>query len=141
MDELDRICGYKNKPIHIVIIKEKRAWLESIANWALRCDWFSSWDDVLTNMPKLEADYSSYVSFWQKMEVANPDRVWVISFKSLMDNQLDLIEGLQARNLGAPKSAEVFRVSEVPMSPAVRNKQISMHQIDSYFEARSDNLM
>jgi hypothetical protein len=86
LDEINTICKYPSNLHHFVTIKKKEQWIVSILNWGFRCNWFSSVDNAIENVPVFSIDYDNYYNFWRSLKASNPSRISLVSIESIMSD-------------------------------------------------------
>lgn len=129
VDELDAVCALGDQPLHLVLLKERIAWLTSMANWGLNVGWFADKPDALAAIGRLAADYDAYAAFWQGLARAAPDRVMLAQLDTLLSDPAALEAQLAEAGLILKAPGEPLRVDEVPRSPADRAKIVTREEV------------
>ena len=127
--ELNKLAKYPKNTKHIVIYKSKNNAIVSILNWGIKCKWFRSKKDALSNLKNFMDDYEEYLKFWKKMKKINPEHVELIQYEKL-NNQTKIIS-FSLNNLGLKikKINENLSFNEIPQSPLSRKNHISLDDI------------
>lgn len=128
IDEMDAICDLSDRPVHIVLSKERIPWLASIANWGLNVGWFDQKSMSLSALGCLATDYDAYTAFWQAMAAQHEDRVMLITYNELMEETGKLQARLETYGLASHGGDEDFSVNEVPRSPT--NRAVVVNESD-----------
>lgn len=129
IDQLNSICGYPSDTKHIVIKKGHNDAVVSLANWGLRCEWFSSKEEAIDSLYIISNDYHAYYDFWGRMQNDAPTKVVIVKFEELLDNAVVLKDALSVIGINVTGFPDNFVFDEVPMSPKERSRIISLDDL------------
>lgn len=134
LDEVHAIAGYAATCRHIVIRKHELAWLKSILNWGLRCNWYLNREDALAHGAEMLRDYKAYYEFWTIVGRVHPTRVLFVDYDSVTAVADQLQMALRTIGVRVDRQWPAHEsVGEVPMSPADRAEPISENDIKQSF--------
>jgi len=125
IDQLNAICKYPSDTKHVVIKKEHNDAIVSLANWGLRCGWFSSKEEAVASLNIISSDYSAYYDFWGRMQSDSPTEVVMVKFEEILADAVVLKDALSAIGINVSGLPCTFVFDEVPMSPTDRNSILS----------------
>lgn len=132
VDELNEVCGYPMDTVHIVVQKEIEDAIVSLANWGIRCNWFSNKKNAVENFQNLKADYVEYYKFWNELAKSEPSRVVVLELGRLQSETGYLFEALKRIGIERNCQEDNLEVIEVPQSPKNRKTLVSKEDYELF---------
>ncbi|MDF0599521.1 hypothetical protein P1J78_02145 [Psychromarinibacter sp. C21-152] len=137
VEHLNRAARYRPDCAHVVMQKDRTAWLASACNWGLRMGWFPPEPEAaLAELGPLVRDYEAYYAFWSDLAARFPDRVAVLELDALASDLGVLTEALDRLGVRYRRPPGFDgRIEEVPQSPADRARRITPEQVRARLEA------
>lgn len=126
---INKLCKYPPDAVHLVVKKDKAAWLASVMNWGIRCDWFENKRDAIEQIDALVADYENYYEFWEGMALDFPRSVCVVRLEKICSDFQFLTEAMLSLGLKVDQSGFSGQIDEVSMSPSNRTKTVTTDDI------------
>lgn len=139
--ELNRLAGFPQKTVHVVIKKDETDWLASMLNWGLRCGWFGSKEAALCSTQEFRQDYFAYYDFWKALERSEPRLVRVLDLEEIQVDTSILVRSLTSLGIELRSDNKLKGVfSEVPHSPRARKKEIVRRDVESFISSNGSEL-
>lgn len=135
---LNATAGYPPDCAHIVMRKDRTAWLASACNWGMRVNWFPPRREAaLAALDVMGHDYDTYYAYWSGMAARHPDRVTLLDVERVTADLAALTDALDRFGVRYRRPPGFHgHIKEVPFSPGDRLRKITTKDIRDRLAAR-----
>jgi len=120
LSQLNRLCGFPNNTIHLVIKKDPTAACVSFMNFAIRSLYYRNKKNALSQQSAILSDYHEYYSFWTNLSLKYPKNVRIISYENFQTEFLNFVHDAIGSTAQMYETKIRTNVTKVNMSPPNR---------------------